>query len=135
MKISRVILIVLDSVGIGALPDAHMYNDEGSNTLGNIAKHYPDLSIPNLIRLGIGNIDGFTDLDSVDQPSGAYGKANEQSAGKDTTTGHWEICGVILQQPFPTFPNGFPSEFMEKFEKSDEKIIHTHKRLANNSYR
>ena len=110
MEINRVILIVLDSVGIGALPDAHLYNDEGSNTLSNIAKYYPDLQLPNLIALGLGNIDPKNALAKTDHPIAAYGRAIEQSAGKDTTTGHWEISGTILEKPFPTFPNGFPKE-------------------------
>ncbi len=116
MSINRVILIVLDSVGIGELPDANLYNDEGSNTLGNIAKLYPDLHIPNLIEMGLGNIDPSNLLKKTNHPTAAYGKANEQSSGKDTTTGHWEICGLILEKPFPTFPDGFPKEFMDRFE-------------------
>ena len=107
-----------DSVGIGELPDANLYNDEGSNTLGNIAKFYPKLQIPNLTALGLGNIDPTNLLSKVDQPLAAYGKAMEKSAGKDTTTGHWEICGTVLEKPFPTFPNGFPKELMERFEKA-----------------
>jgi len=116
MKIKRVILIVLDSVGIGELPDADLYNDLGSNTLGNIAKHYPELEIPNMIAMGLGNIDTTNQLPKTDTPTACFGKANEQSAGKDTTTGHWEISGVILDQPFPTFPDGFPKEFMDRYE-------------------
>lgn len=118
MKINRVILIVLDSVGIGALPDAHLYNDEGSNTLGNIAKFHPNLRLPNLTSLGLGNIDATNALAKTKSPTAAYGKGIEQSAGKDTTTGHWEICGVILEKPFPTFPNGFPTTFMNRFEQA-----------------
>ncbi len=118
MKINRVILIVLDSVGIGELPDAHLYNDQGSNTLGNIAKYYKDLKLPNLTAMGLGNIDPSNLLDKTENPTAAFGKAMEQSAGKDTTTGHWEISGLILDKPFPTFPNGFPKEFMERFEKA-----------------
>ncbi len=116
MQINRVILIVLDSVGIGELPDAHLYNDVGSNTLGNIARLYPKLHIPNLIKMGLGNIDPTNQLEKTDNPQAAYGKATEQSSGKDTTTGHWEICGTILEKPFPTFPEGFPEDFMERFE-------------------
>ena len=116
MKINRVVLIVLDSVGIGELPDAHLYNDEGSNTLGNIAKHYPNLKIPNLIKMGLGNIDPTNLLPQTSSPTAMFGKAIELSAGKDTTTGHWEICGIVLDQPFPTFPNGFPTELMNRFE-------------------
>lgn len=115
MKINRVILIVLDSVGIGALPDADLYGDVGSNTLGNIANQYPKLHLPHLISLGLGNIDSSNDLLKSSSPTGAYGKAIEQSAGKDTTTGHWELCGIILDKPFPTFPNGFPESFMHVF--------------------
>ena len=116
MKINRVILIVLDSVGIGELPDADLYNDIGSNTLGNIAKHYSDLEIPNMIAMGLGNIDPTNQLPTTAAPTASFGKAIEQSAGKDTTTGHWEISGVVLEQPFPTFPNGFPREFMDRYE-------------------
>ncbi len=118
MKINRVILIVLDSVGIGSLPDAHLYNDAGSNTLGNIARLFHDFYIPNLIDMGLGNIDPSNKLAKTDHPTAAYGKAIEKSAGKDTTTGHWEICGIVLDKPFPTFPNGFPKEFIELFEQS-----------------
>ncbi len=116
MKINRVVLIVLDSVGIGALPDAHEYNDEGSNTLGNIAKLYSALQLPNLTSLGLGNIDPSNALAKTNAPIAAFGKAIEQSVGKDTTTGHWEICGLVLEKPFPTFPNGFPKDFIQNFE-------------------
>lgn len=116
MAISRVILLVLDSVGIGELPDAHLYKDTGSNTLGNIARLYPGLHLPHLTALGLGNIDPTNKLAKTHSPTATYGKAIEQSAGKDTTTGHWEICGVVLESPFPTFPNGFPPDFMEHFE-------------------
>ncbi len=115
---NRVILIVLDSVGIGELPDAHLYNDVGSNTLGNIAKLYPALEIPNLTAMGLGNIDPNNALKKTATPSAAFGKAMEQSAGKDTTTGHWEISGVVLQKPFPVFEHGFPPAFMAQFEKA-----------------
>lgn len=118
--IKRVILIVLDSVGIGELPDAHLYNDVGSNTLGNIAKDYPDLDLPNLVSLGLGNIDMSNKINKTSSPRSAFGKAIEQSAGKDTTTGHWEISGVILNTAFPTFPNGFPKDFMNAFEQAIE---------------
>lgn len=116
MQINRVILIVLDSVGIGELPDAAAYNDTGSNTLGNIAKSYPNLKLPNLTALGLGNIDHSNALAKTLTPTASFGKAIEQSAGKDTTTGHWEISGLILDKPFPTFPNGFPKSFMDRFE-------------------
>jgi len=116
-KIKRVILIVLDSVGIGELPDAAEYNDTGSNTLGNIARLHPDFFIPNLVAMGLGNIDPNNEIPTTPNPTAAYGKANEQSAGKDTTTGHWEISGLILEKPFPTFLDGFPADFMTEFEK------------------
>ncbi|WP_255067299.1 phosphopentomutase [Lacihabitans sp. LS3-19] len=114
----RVILIVLDSVGIGELPDADKYGDRGSNTLGHIAEKYPNLHIPNLVELGLGIIDLNNQLGKTESPQAAFGKAAEVSSGKDTTTGHWEIAGIILEKPFPTFTeNGFPIEFIERFEK------------------
>ena len=115
----RVILIVLDSVGIGELPDAHLYGDTGANTLGNIALHYPNLNLPHLTALGLGNIVPENALQKTDSPKAAIGKAAERSAGKDTTTGHWEIAGVILDKPFPTFTEtGFPEEFIAAFEQA-----------------
>lgn len=113
----RVILIVLDSVGIGAMPDAHLYGDEGSNTLGNIAKVRGGLTLPNLEKLGLGNIAPIQGVEPLPQPPGAYGKMAEKSPGKDTTTGHWEIAGVVLEKPFPTFPQGFPEDFLTEFER------------------
>jgi len=115
-KINRVILIVLDSVGIGELPDAAEYNDVGSNTLGNIARLHENFKIPNLVGLGLGNIDPNNLIPTTDQATAAYGKANEKSAGKDTTTGHWEICGLVLDKPFPTYPDGFPADFLNEYE-------------------
>ena len=113
----KAILIVLDSVGIGALPDAAAYGDAGADTLGHVINTcHP--SIPNLMRLGLGNIDGAGFAGAVDAPQGSFGRLREVSAGKDTTTGHWEIAGVQLSRPFPTFPNGFPQEFMERFERA-----------------
>lgn len=115
----RVILIVLDSVGIGELPDAEKYGDVGSNTLGHIAENYPTLHIPNLVNLGLGQIDLSNKIGKTDSPIAAFGKAAEVSTGKDTTTGHWEISGIILEKPFPTFTeSGFPAEFMSRFEKA-----------------
>lgn len=114
----RVILIVLDSVGIGELPDAHLYNDCGSNTLGHIAQYYPTLHLPNLTAMGLGNIDTSNLLEKTNTPTASFGKAMEQSAGKDTTTGHWEISGVVLEKPFPVFLNGFPTEFINQFEQA-----------------
>jgi len=124
MKVKRVILIVLDSVGIGCLPDAHLYGDEGSNTLNHIFKQCPDIKIPHLLQLGLGNIDPSNVIPKSNAPSAAFGKAMEKSSGKDTTTGHWEIAGTILEKPFPTFANGFPDEFITQFEAAiDTKTI------------
>lgn len=115
---NRVILIVLDSVGIGYLPDAAQYGDEGSNTLGHIAEIVSDFKIPNLTKLGLGNIDMTNKLPKTENPSALYGKAAEQSAGKDTTTGHWEIAGSVLKHPFPVFMDGFPANFISDFESA-----------------
>ena len=116
MKKKRVFLIVLDSVGVGALPDAADFGDEGANTLRRIASS-PSFSASNLIPLGLGNIPGVNYLPRVDRPSAAYGKAAERSRGKDTTVGHWEIAGVISPAPLPTFPNGFPEGVLAAFSK------------------
>jgi phosphopentomutase len=115
--IDRVILVVMDSVGIGELPDADLYGDKGSNTLVNILKKMPNLSLDHLTSLGLGNIDGLN-ISKVDNPKGAYGKALELSPGKDTTTGHWEIAGITLKQAFPTYPEAFPQSFIEQFENA-----------------
>lgn len=112
----KVVLVVLDSVGIGELPDAEIYGDKGSNTLGNIAKSVKGFSIPNLEALGIGSIDGVENLIKCENPEGIYGRCSELSKGKDTITGHWEMAGVILETPLQTYPNGFPKEIMDEFE-------------------
>ena len=111
----RAIVIVLDSVGIGALPDAAAYGDEGSNTLGNIARQVP-LQVPVLRSLGL---DRLVPLGGAPPgpPRGAYGRMAEVSAGKDSVTGHWEMAGVVLDRPFPTFPAGFPPEMIAEFER------------------
>ena len=106
---------MLDSVGCGELPDACLFGDEGSNTLRSISLS-PNFSADNMTRLGLGNIDGIDFLSRVDAPIGAYGKLAERSGGKDTTVGHWEIAGAVSEKPLPTYPNGFPSEIIEKFE-------------------
>lgn len=108
--------IVLDSVGIGAMPDAANYGDVGSDTLGNIARRYT-LQLPNLLKLGLGNIRAFPDLKPVYQPTGAFGRCTLGSPGKDTTTGHWEMAGILLDEPFPLYPHGFPPEVMQPFEE------------------
>jgi phosphopentomutase len=112
----RVILIVLDSVGCGALPDARTYGDEGSDTLGNIAKRVP-LSVPNLRRLGLARVASINRTDPEPTAIGAYGRMAEDSPGKDSVTGHWELMGLVLQRPFPVFPNGFPRELIDEFER------------------
>lgn len=114
----RVIIIVLDSAGIGELPDAAEYGDEGSNTLGNIAAAVPGFSLPNLEKLGLGNIDGIVGFKAAEEPLGCFGKMAERSVGKDTTTGHWELAGITLRKPFPVYPEGFPGDLVERFEKA-----------------
>ncbi|MBR5705014.1 MAG: phosphopentomutase, partial [Deltaproteobacteria bacterium] len=109
----RAILIVLDSVGAGYLPDAQAFGDEGANTLGHIAERM-ELNIPNMLAMGLGHLPGIS-LPPV-KGAGAYGRALEKSAGKDTTTGHWEMAGVTVKQPFPLYPDGFPKEVMDAFE-------------------
>ncbi len=114
----RVTLIVMDSLGVGQLPDAEKYGDAGADTLGHIAGHNRDFQIPNLQALGFGNIDGAAGGRlKVKEPAGAFGKLAEVSCGKDTITGHWEIAGIETKTPFKTYPDGFPAEFMAAFEK------------------
>ena len=117
MEINRAILIVMDSAGIGEMPDADKYGDVGSNTLVNIARTVGGLNVPNLEKLGLGHIEKIKGISSSCEAMGIYGKMQEKSAGKDTTTGHWEITGLILKTPFPTYPNGFPEEVISAFEK------------------
>ncbi len=121
MSFGRVVWIVLDSVGIGEMPDAQAYGDQGSDTLGNLARatlaQGRPLHLPNLCRLGLANIRPFAGLTPDVAPLGAYGKAALASPGKDTTTGHWEMAGIHLDKPFPLFPHGFPPEVMEEFER------------------
>ncbi|NCB41546.1 MAG: phosphopentomutase [Clostridia bacterium] len=112
----RVIIIVLDSLGIGALPDAASYGDEGSNTLKSAAAARTDFKIPNLLALGLGNIDGVDAVPYVEKPLGAFGRLCELSKGKDTITGHWEIAGILTEKPFKTYPEGFPAAFISKYE-------------------
>lgn len=116
-RFSRVIWIVLDSLGIGAMPDAASYGDPpGSDTLGNIARQRR-LRLPNFERLGLANIRSFSGLQAATPPLGAFGRCALASPGKDTTTGHWEMVGVHLGKPFPLYPAGFPAEVMEPFER------------------
>ena len=115
MNIERVILIVLDSVGIGELPDAAEFGDVGSSTLGHISEAV-DLRLENLAKMGLGNIAPLRGVGPVDHPSACYGKMAEVSRGKDTDTGHWEMMGIVTEQPYPTYPNGFPEEVIREFE-------------------
>src|ERR1700722_11429945 len=115
MTFRRVIWTVLDSVGIGEMPDAAKYGDVGSDTLGNIARQRR-LHLPNFCELGLANIKPLTGLTPAAEPAGAYGKCALASPGKDTTTGHWEMVGIHLAKPFPLFPHGFPPEVMNEFE-------------------
>ncbi len=122
--IKRVILFVLDSVGIGALPDSEKFGDIGVNTLGHIAKSTDNFKIPNLMKMGIGNIDGVDYIQADENPIGAFGRSLEASNGKDTTTGHWEIAGLYIEQPFKTYPDGFPDYIIDAFEsKIGKKIL------------
>ncbi len=117
MEINRVIVIVLDSVGIGELPDAADFGDVGSHTLGNMAREVGGLQMPNMERMGLGNIAILQGISPQVHPTAAYGKLAEVSPGKDTTTGHWELMGLQLEQAFPLYPDGFPPEVMEAYEQ------------------
>jgi len=112
----RAVVIVLDGVGCGALPDAHAYGDEGSNSLGNTARAVGGLSLPNLGALGLGNVTDILGVPPTDQPEGLWGRLSERSAGKDTTSGHWELMGLVVETPFPTYPDGFPAALIGAFE-------------------
>ena len=119
----RIFWIVLDSTGIGDAPDVALFGDEGSNT---IKRCYDSgkLKVPNMQRLGLFNINGMAYGESVQNPAGGYARLKEQSMGKDTTTGHWEMAGMISEQPFPTYPEGFPEEIIEEFEeKTGRKVL------------
>ena len=116
--IRRAIIIVLDSLGVGEMPDAAKYGDQGADTLGHILDHCPQLQIPNLQKMGMGNIkDAAGGRLKVAHPEGVYGRFMEHSTGKDTTTGHWEIAGLYTPKPFKTYPDGFPQELMEEFSR------------------
>lgn len=114
----RAIILVLDGVGIGAAPDAADYGDAGSDTLGNLARAVGGLSLPNLTAAGLGNIAPIDGVAPTDAPQGAWGKMRPASAGKDSTTGHWELAGVHLERPFPTYPDGFPRELLDEFSRA-----------------
>ncbi|HVS17109.1 MAG TPA: phosphopentomutase [Planctomycetota bacterium] len=116
-KLNRVILVVLDSCGCGALPDAPQYGDEGADTLGNLSRHVGGLTLPHLQASGLGHLTTILGVPPVATPRGAFGKMREASAGKDTTTGHWEMCGLQVDRPFPTFPDGFPAPMIDAFSQ------------------
>ncbi|MEQ8237125.1 MAG: phosphopentomutase [Syntrophomonadaceae bacterium] len=113
----RAILLVLDSVGIGAAEDSCMYGDEACNTLKHTAEAMGGLKLPHMQALGLGCLEELPGVEPASQPLGAYGKLVERSKGKDTTTGHWEMMGIVLEQPFPTYPHGFPKDVIQELEK------------------
>jgi phosphopentomutase len=124
MRFSRICVIVLDSVGIGELPDAERFGDAGANTLGHIAEQVPALSLPNLQQVGLGCIAPISGLPPVENPKAAYGKMAEVSEGKDTMTGHWELMGLKTTTPFYTYPEGFPQDLLAQFElETGRKVI------------
>src|SRR5215213_2576247 len=119
MKFNRIVLLVLDSAGIGAMPDAADWGDAGADTLGNILRSR-NLQLPNLQKLGLGNIRALENLPPVPDPIGSFGKCTLKSNGKDTTTGHWEMAGIILKEAFPTYPDGFPRRIIDEFVSKAE---------------
>ncbi len=123
-RYNRAIILVLDGVGVGQLPDAAEYGDTGSNTLGNLAGACGGLALPNLARLGLGNLAAVEGVPPAREPEGCYGRMAEASRGKDSTSGHWEIAGVVLREAFPVYPKGFPPDLIEEFErKTGRKVI------------
>lgn len=114
-KENRAIVVVLDSLGVGELPDAAQFGDAGCHTLLHILARMPDLALPNLRSLGLLRLLGAQD---AFLPQAGWGKMAERSRGKDTTTGHWELSGLVLDKPFPTFPHGFPDAFLERFSQA-----------------
>ena len=114
----RAIWIVLDSVGMGAMPDAMQYGDQEVNTIAHTYTFANGLALDNLLKYGLGNIEGMKALPKVQAPQGNFARLGELSKGKDTTTGHWEMVGVLTEVPFPTYPNGFPQEVMKAFEEA-----------------
>lgn len=111
------ILIILDGLGVGGAPDAETYGDVGSDTLGNMARRVGGLNVPNLASLGLGNLSTIENVSPVESPRAAYGRLQEISKGKDSTTGHWELMGVFTETAYPTYPDGFPAELLEEFTK------------------
>ncbi len=122
--ISRVVIIILDGLGVGALPDAYLYGDEKSNTLGNMSRKIKGgLYLPEMEKMGLGNIISVEGVKTVANPLSSFGKMSEISAGKDTITGHWEMAGLILKEPSPLYPDGFPEEIMGPFEEAIGKKV------------
>lgn len=121
--INRIIVIVLDSVGVGALPDAPVYGDAGANTLAHVAEAVGGLALPNLEALGLGHVGEFTGIRRMGHPDSCYGKMGELSRGKDTTTGHWEMAGLVLEEPFPIYSAGFPPEVIEAFQRAIRRKV------------
>lgn len=117
----RAFLIVLDGVGIGALPDAADYGDAGSHTLRHVGEATGGLRLPTLERLGLGRIDALPGVRALADPRGAYGRMNERSKGKDSTTGHWEMAGIVSERAFPTYPHGFPIDLLERFSRAVQR--------------
>lgn len=113
----RVIWIVLDSVGIGGMSDSELYGDTNVNTLAHVYNKNGGINIPNMMALGLGNIEGIDFASGISSPKGAFARVQELSKGKDTTTGHWEMVGIYTEIPFPTYPNGFPKEIMDEFHE------------------
>lgn len=123
MSIERVFLVVLDGVGIGELPDASLYGDLGSDTIRNTASQLGGLNLPTLQRLGLGCLGGIRGVPAVSDPMASYGRMAEFSPGKDTTTGHWELAGIQLQEAFPTYPHGFPDGLVADFERAIGRAV------------
>lgn len=123
MTFRRIALIVLDSVGIGELPDADRFGDRGAHTLGHILERVPSLELPHFRELGLGNIAELPGMSPVETPKAFYGKMAEVSAGKDTMTGHWEIMGLQIDTAFETYPNGFPEPFIRQFEEATGRKV------------
>ncbi len=116
--VSRALIIILDGLGVGALPDAHLYGDENTNTLGNMDRVMGGLNLPELEKMGLGNIIPLKGVKPQEKPTASYGKMAEKSVGKDTITGHWEMAGLILEESFPLYPKGFPREIIGPFEEA-----------------
>jgi phosphopentomutase len=123
-KLKRAILVVLDGVGAGANPDAHAYGDDGASSLEHCAQAVGGLALPNLGRVGLGNVTPILGTPAAEAPVGSYGRMAEAGTGKDSTTGHWEITGVVLHKPLPTYPHGFPADLVAEFEHAiGRKVI------------